>query len=78
MKQQKSKLKITVLKRFKPEEVFKDPPIKTKYDGPCSLYEDGQVFYLEDCSMPEGFCSYAWDAVYPFVLTLRFHGNFLA
>jgi len=69
------RIKITVLKRFGTEEVFKDPPVKAKYSGPCPIFKEGQVFYVDD-SMPKGFCPYAWDAIFWAVITLRSNGNF--
>jgi uncharacterized repeat protein (TIGR04076 family) len=72
-----SRLKITVLRRFGPGEVFDSPPVKGAAENACDVYEDGQVFYVEaDGRMPEGFCGWAWDDVYKVVQTLRFHGNF--
>ena len=77
-----SKVKITVLRCFKPEEVFKDLPVKAKYlnGNPCPLHEEGQIFYLEDDATgdrgPEGFCWYAWNAIMPYTMTLRHQGDF--
>jgi uncharacterized repeat protein (TIGR04076 family) len=75
MVNQTSKVKITVLKRFHPEEVFKDPPVKAKYGGPCALFKEGQTFHVGD-TMPSGFCPYAWDAIFYAIITLRSNGNF--
>ena len=75
MEDQVSKVKVTVLKRFNPEEVFKDPPVKAKYSGPCPIFKEGQVFHVDD-SMPTGFCPYAWDAIFWAIVTLRSNGNF--
>jgi uncharacterized repeat protein (TIGR04076 family) len=69
-------VKITVLKLFDTEEVFKKSPVKAKYSGPCPVFKVGQVFDSDEyCSMPNGFCPYAWSAIYPLVMTLRFGGN---
>ena len=76
MVEKPSRLKITVMKRFKPEEV------DIEWDGggagtACGIYEDGQVFYVEENgSMPEGFCGWAWDDLGKIVMTLRCHGNY--
>jgi len=75
LEDQIGKVKITVLKRFNPEEVFKDSPVKAKYSGPCPVFKEGQVFHVDD-SMPTGFCPYAWDAIFWAVVTLRSNGNF--
>jgi uncharacterized repeat protein (TIGR04076 family) len=72
-----SRLKITVLRRLKPGEVFERPPIKGAPTGPCELFHEGQTFYVEeDGRMPEGFCGWAWNDLYKVVQTLRFHGDF--
>ncbi len=62
-----SDLKITVLRRFHPDDVFgEDYPIK-KLDWmrQCHVVEDGQEFIVHEMEMPEGFCSGAWTAIYP-------------
>jgi uncharacterized repeat protein (TIGR04076 family) len=78
LKKKASRLKITVLRRFKPEEVFDQPVIKGAPSLACSVLKDGEVFIVEDDGkMPEGFCQAAWDDIFKFVMTLRFGGNFL-
>ena len=60
-----SSVKVTVLRCFKMEEVFKDPPIKAKYSGPCDEFKEGQEFLIgteKTPRMPEGFCTFAWDS----------------
>jgi uncharacterized repeat protein (TIGR04076 family) len=70
-------LEITVLKRFDIAEVFKEPPIKTKYTGKCPVFEEGQVFQVDEyCQRPKEFCTWAWEAMFPMIMTLRFGGNF--
>jgi len=79
MVEQASRLKITVLRRCEPGEVFDEPQVKGAPTSACGLYEDGQEFYVEeDGLMPEGFCNWAWNDIYNYkvVQTLRFHGNF--
>lgn len=77
MVEKASRLKITVLRRYRPEEVFEEPPVKGAPADACNVYRDGQVFHVEeDGRMPEGFCGWAWDDIYKDVQTLRFHGNF--
>ena len=68
-------VKITVLKRFDTKEVFKDLPVRAKYSGPCPDFKEGQVFCV-DSSMPTGFCSYAWDVIFPYVKALKSGDNF--
>lgn len=74
MGKEASRIKIAVLRCFDTGEVFKDPPVKAKYSGPCPIFKEGQVFYVDD-SMPSGFCPYAWSTIFPLIMTLRFDGN---
>ena len=70
------KVKITVLRRFKPSEVFKKPPVTHNLETCVRVY-DGQEFIVgEDGKMPEGFCTSAWVSIYPNVRLLRFGGNY--
>ena len=69
-------VKITVLKRFKPEEVFETLPVKPMSPlGACSMYRDGQEFIVENMKMPEGFCGSAWVSLYNRIETLSFGGK---
>ena len=75
-----NRVKITVLRRFSTDEVFKDPPVKAKYSGRCSALKDGQEFIVTEeksLVMPEGFCPFAWDSIFWAVMTLRSNGDFL-
>lgn len=77
MVERASRLKITVLRRLKPEEVFTQSPAKHGPSEACHHYKDDQVFYVEeDGAMPDGFCDWAWNDLYKTVQTLRFGGNF--
>ena len=70
------KIKITVLKRFSPSEVFKKSPVTPVASlGACELFEDGQEFIVENLRMPEGFCTSAWVSIYSNVRLLGFGGN---
>lgn len=70
-----SNVKVTVIRRFNPEEVFKVPPVKAKYSGPCPVFEEGQEFIVDD-TMPNGFCPYAWAVLRDGIMTLGANGNF--
>lgn len=71
MVEKASRLKITVLRRFAPEEIFDKPPVKGELPTACGIYADGQVFYVEENrAMPEGFCSWAWDDITKDITTL--------
>ena len=73
----RNRIKITVLRRFKPSEVFEKSPVTPQGTlDACKVYQDGQEFTVEDNGrMPEGFCTSAWSTIYPSVRTLSFGGN---
>lgn len=65
-------VKITVLRKARYDDliaVYENPQ-----DNPCFM-EEGQVFYAEGQTMPEGFCPSAWQTLWPFVLTLSCGGQ---
>lgn len=67
------KVKITVLKRFHPSEVFKTNPITSKTPfGKCDMLEDGQEFIVENMSIPKNFCNSACLSIYSNVRLLSF------
>lgn len=70
------KVKISVLKRFKPSEVFKENPVTPVNPmEACELFKDGQEFIVESLQMPKGFCTSAWVTIYGNVRLLAFGGN---
>lgn len=72
-----TKLKIKVLKRQDPDELFDELPVARRdWMVPCPVYEDGQEFIVENMEMPEGFCGSAWQTIYPNVRTLHNGGNY--
>ena len=67
------KVKITVLKRFHPSDVFETSPVTSETPfGECELFKDGQEFIVENMSMPEGFCNTAWISIYSNIRMLSF------
>ncbi len=74
---ERHKVKVTVLRRFKPSEVFRRSPVTpVRPLEACGLYRDGQEFVVgEDGKMPEGFCTAAWHTIYGSVRTLAFGGT---
>jgi len=73
---ERNKLRITVLKRLDPKEIFDEYPVAERdWFVPCEVYEDGQEFLVEGLQMPEGFCPSAWQTLYPNVRALGFGGN---
>jgi uncharacterized repeat protein (TIGR04076 family) len=72
----KPKLKISVLHRIAPSDIFKELPVTPVGELPaCDILYDGQEFVIESNEMPEGFCSSAWLAINPSVKTLLYGGN---
>lgn len=74
---ERHRVKISVLKRFSPSEVFEKSPVTPVNPlEACGLFKGGQEFVVgEDGRMPEGFCSSAWQSIYCNVKTLSFGGN---
>ncbi len=72
-----TKIKITVIKRFSPEDVFGHEYITPTGDKieKCS-FEDGQEWISESREMPEGFCWWAWADLTRSVNVLRLGGNY--
>lgn len=71
-----SKLKITVLKRQDPKEIFDEFPVAEKdWMVPCGIYEDGQEYLLDSLTMPEGFCGSAWNTIYANARTILYGGD---
>jgi uncharacterized repeat protein (TIGR04076 family) len=70
------KVKITVLKRFIPSEVFETSPVTpVEPIEACDLFKENQEFIVEHGKMPEGFCSSAWHTIYCNVRTLAYGGD---
>jgi uncharacterized repeat protein (TIGR04076 family) len=69
--------RITVLRRFHPDEVFGEsyPIEKQDWMNKCDMLENGQEFIVHEMEMPEGFCSGAWTTSYPHLRMLAFRGN---
>lgn len=70
-------LKLTVLKRQAPDDIFEELPVKRKdWMTPCEIFEDSQEFMLDKLEMPEGFCTSAWSTLYATARTLFYGGDF--
>ena len=70
------KVRITVLRRFSPSEVFPESPVTpVEPMGACELFKDGQEFIVERLQMPKDFCTSAWVTIYGNVRLLAFGGN---
>ena len=68
-------VKVTVLKRFHPSEVFEKSPVTAHAREACGVFRDGQEFVVESLRMPEGFCTSAWVSMYPNIRLLSFGGD---
>ena len=74
---ERSKVKITVLKKLNTKQIFADSPPMGQSVEACDLFEVGQEFIVgEDGRMPEGFCHWAWNDIYKVVTTLMYGRNF--
>ena len=74
-----SKVKITVIKKFSPIDVFGHEIYTTSGTKvtTCGTFEEGQEFVVENIAkMPEGFCGWAWRDIYKDLSVLYFNGNF--
>jgi uncharacterized repeat protein (TIGR04076 family) len=72
----RNNVKITVLKRFSPSEVFEKVPVTPTSLEACDELRDGQEFIVgEDGNMPTGFCTSAWQSIFSDVRILAFGGN---
>jgi len=70
------KVKITVLRRFHPSEVFEKSPVTSKTSfGKCQHFKNGQEFIVENMNIPKDFCNTAWLAIYNNVRLLSFGFN---
>ena len=71
-----TKLRITVVKRLDPDEIFDELPVERQdWMEPCDIYMDGQEYILDNLAMPEGFCGSAWQTIYPNLRTLWYGGD---
>jgi uncharacterized repeat protein (TIGR04076 family) len=72
------KIKITVVRKMKTEEIFGNNAPKTSGDftSSCWRFEEGAVFISEDGKMPEGFCPWAFVDIHRCLTHLRFDGEF--
>jgi uncharacterized repeat protein (TIGR04076 family) len=71
-------LKITVLKRFDPAEVFEKSPVTSEQPmKACDVFKDSQEFFVpgHDLKVPDGFCSAAWVSIFPFIMSLSSGGE---
>ena len=70
------RVKITVFKAPRPEEVWDEMPLKTLYGGPCPSFTVGQEIIIDSDIRPDGFCHWAWKVLWPVIMTIRRGGDF--
>jgi uncharacterized repeat protein (TIGR04076 family) len=73
-----SKLKITVVKKFKPEDILGhsvklDTGENIEY---CSLEMGQEIIMDHHLKMPEGFCGRAWHDMYTTLMVYYFGGDY--
>jgi len=68
-------VELTVLRVFKPEEVFPEPVTPTRKD-PCSIFQEGDTYTYHGFEQPDGFCPIAWQTLLPYAMTLYKGGDF--
>lgn len=86
---ERHKVKVTVLRRFTPSEVFETSPVTLLDLGlekgkptrgtwlkACEVFRENQEFIVEDGNMPRGFCTSAWQTLYCNYRTLAYGGTF--
>ena len=74
-----SKVKITVIKKFSPIDVFGHEIYSTSGTQitQCKAFDEGQEFIVNHIEkMPVGFCGWAWRDIYKDLSVLYFGGNF--
>jgi uncharacterized repeat protein (TIGR04076 family) len=71
-------IKITVFKKVEPEYVF-GYELTNDSGGvipSCTVFEEGDEFISEGLNMPDGFCTFAWAAIYRSLSILFWGGDF--
>ncbi len=73
-----SKIKITVVKQFGPEDILGHEFIRPdgKPISKCGMQEGLEFIVDETGNMPDGFCHHAWYGLYKNINILRCGGNF--
>lgn len=73
------KVKITVIRKFSPEEVFGHGMIRqsTGESVPTCSLERGREFIVENhLEIPEGFCGQAWHDMYHTIMMYYWGGDY--
>jgi uncharacterized repeat protein (TIGR04076 family) len=70
-----TKMKITVVKGFTAEEVFRGnvpDHFPETFVSPCPMHQAGQEFVMENLNCPEGFCNWAYADIQKDLVNLYF------
>jgi uncharacterized repeat protein (TIGR04076 family) len=51
-------------------------PVELTYEKPCPYFKVGQEIIVKGENKPEGFCILAWNAFWPYIMTLRRGGEY--
>ena len=74
--------KITVIKKFSPEDVFGEQGFQFESgerDKICNKFEEGEEFVFEGVKKPEGFpCEWAWNDLFNDLSCLAFGASYTA
>ena len=72
------KVKITVIKKFSPEDIFGEKMIRHstgKPIPPCYLEENQEFIVESHLDVPEGFCGQAWHDLYDTIMIYYCNGD---
>ncbi|MFW9819695.1 MAG: TIGR04076 family protein [Candidatus Thorarchaeota archaeon] len=60
-----TKIKITVVKKFNPKDVFGHEITNSRGEivPTCYVFEEGEEFIVENLAKPEDFCGWGWKTV---------------
>ena len=73
----KTKLKITVMKKFGPEEIFGHEILRNGVPIPPCSYEVGTEFIVDDhLNRPKDFCGQAWQDLYATLMVYYNGGDY--
>ncbi|UCD45027.1 MAG: TIGR04076 family protein [Candidatus Bathyarchaeota archaeon] len=73
------RMKITVVKGYPAEEVFRgNTPdhFPENFESPCPMHTVGQEFVMENLNCPEGFCNWAYADIQKDLVNLYFGTNY--
>ena len=73
------RMKITVVKGFTAEEVFRGKVpdhFPENFESPCPMHPVGQEFVMENLNCPEEFCNWAYADIQKDLVNLYFGTNY--